>query len=372
MDDPALCLRDTQQQTLNVWLEIFSLCKSVILCLQPHWSPEHILKNAVVEFTSVRPLMPFLLGLKWFLTYFSSLTVLWLLFCADEEVSRKHIGHVIYYTYVQSTAGKWLGLYQTGLVLNGSVRTSLCLLSLIPICLEKEENSPVKPWPLFRTSLSYAPSSSPSHSSPNEPLENSAHHSHLVELADVFNRSFEFGLWFRGLFIGVSYQLAKYLFSRKTGSDLPCLSNWTAVKLSILLLLCIMHFLRNDIWLLPWQGVWQYLTTFSIISPLQVLSQMRLRIGAALLFSQRLLQMNLPPASWKDPPAPSLLIRPWKSNQQIPLVQQGDVSLPSLGFCRLKSCSVVFISCDIHIGIHGSGFAPYLWPSVLFVRTLVW
>lgn len=94
----------------------------------------------MVEFTLVRPLMPFLLGLKWFLTYFPSLTVLWLLFCADEEVSRKHIEHVIYYTYVQSTAGKWLGLYQTALS-SGNVRASLCLLSLSPTYLKKEENS---------------------------------------------------------------------------------------------------------------------------------------------------------------------------------------------------------------------------------------
>lgn len=51
----------------------------------------------MVEFTSVCPLMPFLSGLKWFVTCFPSLTLLWLLFCAD-EVSRKPIEHVIYYT----------------------------------------------------------------------------------------------------------------------------------------------------------------------------------------------------------------------------------------------------------------------------------
>lgn len=156
MDDPALCLRACSRLWMSDWeyshsAEVWSSVCRHNRARNTFWR--------MVEFTSIRPLMPFLLGLKWFLT-FPSLTVLWLLFCADEEVSRKHIEHVIYYTYVQPTAGKWLGLYRTGLVLNGNMTASLCLLSLTPICLEKEENTLI--WNLF----SLCPLPFPSHSNP--------------------------------------------------------------------------------------------------------------------------------------------------------------------------------------------------------------
>lgn len=137
MDDPALCLRACSRLRMSDWE--YSHSAEV-------WSS--VCRHNGAQNTFWR--MPWLNSL-WYVLWcpsfwvqngFSHAFQAWLRCdsCADEEASRRHIEHVIHYTYVQSTAGKWHGLYQTGLVLNGNVRASLCLLSLIPICLKKEEH----------------------------------------------------------------------------------------------------------------------------------------------------------------------------------------------------------------------------------------
>lgn len=225
MDDPALCLRDfcsRLQMSGRSYPRITKPRSSLFVGMteaRTHFEESHgqicfgsnffcLGGGATIWSNSSQVLIPFL-------TFFPNLTVLWLLFCGGEEAS---------------TFGKWLELCQTALVrrgvLNGNVTASLSSLFYPHISPERIK----QPWskPLLANSV--------------------------ILYFGVTGRSLDSNKASNlvcgsiGSFIGISYQLAKYLSSRKTDSDLPLQIKWITAKLSILHLLCIMHSVTAPVW----------------------------------------------------------------------------------------------------------------------------